>query len=102
MIEEHWSQENIKISAKEGLHARPAVKLARLAKTFESEVEVKLDHSSNWANAKSPSAVMKLVARGQSVLSVRARGEDAEEAICAIRSLVNGRFGDSKSAQKSL
>jgi phosphocarrier protein HPr len=56
-----------------GLHARPAVKLTKLAKQFEAAVRVRVGTGLEWVNAKSPNRVMKLKARhGETV--VRGRG----------------------------
>ncbi len=77
-----------------GLHARPAVKLTKLAKTFEARVELRAGAEGAWINAKSPNAVMKLkVAHGQ-VLSIRAQGQAAAAAVGALVALVERDFQD--------
>ena len=43
-----------------GLHARPAVKLTKLAKSFAAAIEIRAEDAPDWVNAKSPNAVMKL------------------------------------------
>ena len=75
-----------------GLHARPAVKLTKLAKTFASEVEIRPDSKEDWANAKSPNAVMKLRAAHGELLHVRAQGPDAQASVDALVELVNNDF----------
>ncbi len=57
-----------------GLHARPAVKLTKLAKQFEASVRVRAGGSGDWVNAKSPNRVMKLKARYGETLSFEAEG----------------------------
>ena len=37
-----------------GLHARPAVKLTRLAKQFVSDIRLRAEGQADWVNAKSP------------------------------------------------
>ena len=75
-----------------GLHARPAVKLTKLAKTFEEKIELRAGAEGAWINAKSPNSVMKLkVAFGQ-VLSVRAQGRQAAAAVGALVDLVERDF----------
>lgn len=74
-----------------GLHARPAVKLTKLAKTFAATVEVSAD-GERWINAKSPNAVMKLKVAHGAALKIRASGEDAGEAVAALTALVDGNF----------
>ena len=76
------------------MHARPAVKLTKLAKTFGSDVEIRADGSEKWTNAKSPNAVMKLKVAYDQALHIRAFGEDARTAIDALVSLVNKDFRD--------
>jgi len=77
-----------------GLHARPAVKLTKLAKGFDAAVEVRAGDAGSWVNAKSPNAVMKLKARSGETLFFRAEGEDAEAAVTALVALVDTDFDD--------
>jgi phosphocarrier protein len=71
-----------------GLHARPSVKLTKLAKTFESQIEVGLTENGPWVDAKSIVKVMAIKAARGATLYFRARGPDATEAIVALRELV--------------
>ena len=73
-----------------GLHARPAVKLTKLAKKFESTIEIRA--GDRWINAKSPNAVMKLKARQGEVLEFRADGVDEEAAIEALLTLMESEI----------
>lgn len=75
-----------------GLHARPAVKLTKLAKGFLSKVEVRSGEAGAWVNAKSPNAVMKLKARHGETLHLRADGEDAAEAVHRLVALIESDF----------
>jgi phosphocarrier protein len=77
-----------------GLHARPAVKLTKLAKTFGSTIEIRAQSGERWTNAKSPNAVMKLKAAHGEALHVRAVGEDARTAVDALVALVDRDFHD--------
>jgi phosphocarrier protein len=77
-----------------GLHARPAVKLTKLAKTFASAVELRANGGTDWINAKSPNAVMKLKAGHGLPLHIRASGEDAQVAVEALVALVDRDFND--------
>lgn len=76
----------------EGLHARPATRFVKLAKSFESEVEIVRDGKA--VSAKSSVKLMLLgVKEGQEV-TVRAEGADAIEAVEAlIGFLENPRAG---------
>ena len=77
-----------------GLHARPAVKLTKLAKSFAADIEVRAGAEGSWVNAKSPNAVMKLKARNGERLHLRAQGDDAEKAVGALVALVERDFAD--------
>jgi len=77
-----------------GLHARPAVKLTKLAKTFESVIEIRPDSRDAWSNAKPPNAVMKLRAAHGEILYIQARGADAQASVDAIIALVARDFQD--------
>ncbi len=77
-----------------GLHARPAVKLSKLAKSFTATVEIRPDGQDAWINAKSPNAVMKLKAAHGETLHLRAEGPDAQNAVDALADLVNRNFDD--------
>ena len=77
-----------------GLHARAAAKLTHLAGGYQCEIWI--SRSGRRVNAKSNMGVMMLAAgQGTSVL-VEARGDDAEDAIAAIATLVAERFGESE------
>ena len=77
-----------------GLHARPAVKLTKLAKAQASTIEMRAGSEGTWVNAKSPNAVMKLKAGHGETLFFRAAGADAEAAVAALVSLVERDFDD--------
>jgi phosphocarrier protein HPr len=76
-----------------GLHARPAVKLTKLAKRFEAAVRVRAGDGA-WVNAKSPNGVMKLKARSGERLAFAADGPDAAAAVAALVALVERDFHD--------
>lgn len=75
-----------------GLHARPAVRLTKLAKSFESNIELRPEKQETWVNAKSPNAVMKSRAACGEALYFQAQGADARAAIDALIELVNSNF----------
>jgi phosphocarrier protein HPr len=80
-----------------GLHARPSVKLTKLAKTFAAEVELATARQGPWIDAKSIVKVMALKARKDTTLYFRAKGADAETAVSALISLVARDFEDGSS-----
>jgi phosphocarrier protein HPr len=75
-----------------GLHARPAVRLTKLAKQFDAAVWIRSDSSDGWINAKSPNRVMKLKARHGETISFVAEGADAAAAVRELVALVERNF----------
>jgi phosphocarrier protein HPr len=76
-----------------GLHARPAVKLTQLAKSFTgSVVEIAVSPDGPWVDAKSPVKVMRVRVPGNAVLHIRTSGVDAVAAAEAVVALVESRF----------
>ncbi len=85
-----------------GLHARPSVKLTKLAKTYQSVIKVSADSGGEWIDAKSIVRVMGAKAPRGSLLHFRATGEDADDAIAALVALVESDFEEaSADATKS-
>ena len=81
-----------RIVNQEGLHARPAAKIVRLASTFSSNIELLKDGFA--VNGKSIMGVMMLAAECGSAIQIRADGPDAEQAVDAITKLVAEGFGE--------
>ena len=81
-----------------GLHARPSVKLTKLAKTFESAIRLRGDGVDNWVDAKSIVRVMGLKLREGTTVHFRAAGPDAEAAIDALIGLVERDFDERPAA----
>lgn len=76
----------------EGLHARPAARIVRLASSFASEIELAKDGLE--VNGKSIMGVMMLAAECGSAITIRADGSDAEQAVQALAELVASGFGE--------
>ena len=79
-----------------GLHARPSVKLTKLAKGFESRIDLGLSADGPWVDAKSIVKVMATKAPQDSVIYFRAEGADADAAVQALVTLVEGDFQDGR------
>jgi phosphocarrier protein HPr len=79
-----------------GLHARPSVKLTKLAKGFESRIDLGLSADGPWVDAKSIVKVMATKAPKDSVIYFRAEGADADAAVQAPVTLVEGDFQDGR------
>lgn len=85
---------SILIAHEVGLHARPSVKLTKLAKTFGSRIELGLSDSGPWIDAKSVVKVMAFKAAKGATLHFRAVGADADAAILALVDLVRRDFDE--------
>jgi len=81
-----------------GLHARPSVKLTKLAKTFAADIEVAPTADGPWVDAKSIVKVMAVKAAKGAVLHFRAKGQDADAALAALRELVALGFHEGEAA----
>ena len=77
----------------EGLHARPAARIVRLASAFAAEITLSKDGMD--VNGKSIMGVMMLAAECGSSILIRADGPDAEQAVEALAQLVASGFGES-------
>ena len=75
-----------------GLHARASAKLTQTASRFRCEIW--LARSGRRVNAKSIMGVMMLAAGKGPTVVVEAEGEDAEQAVSALKELVADRFGE--------
>lgn len=82
-----------------GLHARPAVKLTKLAKSFpDAAVRLRRAPDGDWADAKSVVKVMALKFRAGTVVEIEAEGGGAEAAVAALRALVERDFDETAAA----
>jgi len=78
-----------------GMHARPAVKLTKLAKRFRSRIAVRVVGAVDWIDAKSMTKVMAMRAPCDCMIEFAATGADARAAIGALMALVASDFLDS-------
>lgn len=75
-------EREVTVNHAEGLHARPAADIMKLAAQYQSRISVV--HGDKSANAKSMVSLLRLgVQQGQSVV-VRAEGPDEEEALAVL------------------
>ena len=85
-------EKKLEIVNKLGLHARAAAKLVKLASGYSSNIEIAKEDQR--VNAKSIMGVMMLAAgRGHQVI-IYCDGTDEEEAMRAVESLINDKFGE--------
>ncbi len=83
---------NITISNKLGLHARASAKLTKLAGSFPCEVW--MTRGERRVNAKSIMGVMMLAAGIGTEVSIETDGPQEQEAMDALRALIDGKFGE--------
>lgn len=78
-----------------GLHARPAAKFVQAAAKFQSDITIKkVGGTAPPVNAKSILKVLTLAVKQSEQIEVHASGVDAEDAIKALRELVESNFGE--------
>jgi phosphocarrier protein HPr len=83
----------VEIKNAEGLHMRPAMQFVDLASQFNSDILV--DNGQTNADGKSIMQMSMLAATCGTRLRLRAEGPDAEQALDALRELVEVRmFGE--------
>ena len=87
------TERSVQIVNKNGLHARPAAEIVKVASKFKSDITMVRDELE--VNGKSIMGVMMLAAEYGSTLLVRANGPDADQAVTAIAELVERKFGES-------
>lgn len=78
------------ISNKLGIHARPAAQFVKTANQFESDIRVEKDGEE--VDGKSIMGLMMLAAGHGSRLNIMAEGNDADDALSALESLVVRNF----------
>lgn len=83
-----------------GLHARPSVKLTKLAKTFHARIRLATNPEGPWIDAKSIVKVMATKAPMGSTLHFRASGENAQGALDAILALIARDFDEGSEAKQ--
>ncbi len=85
-------ERTVQIVNKNGLHARPAAEIVKLASKFTSEITVGREDLE--VNAKSIMGVMMLAAECGSSLMMKAEGTDADQALDALATLIANKFGE--------
>ena len=78
-----------------GLHARPAAEFVKTASSFPCDIQVcNLTEDGEPKNAKSILSVLTLGVNQNHHIRVDAEGEQADEALDAIKGLVENNFGE--------
>ncbi len=85
-------RQEVIIANKLGLHARAAARFVQLASGFASEIKV--GRNGKEVNGKSIMGVMMLAAGQGTPIEIMASGQDEEEAVRSLATLVVNRFGE--------
>ena len=82
----------IEIKNKLGMHARPAAKLVGISSRYESEIFFERD--GQVVDGKSLLSLLTLACPRGSLMTIRAEGADAHEAIETLGKLIEDKFGE--------
>jgi phosphocarrier protein HPr len=82
----------VEIKNKLGLHARAAAKLVHAAARFKSEIKIR--KGPEEVDGKSILGILLLAAGRGTVITITADGEDEHEALAAIETLIEEKFGE--------
>jgi len=88
------SEINLTITHKAGLHARPASLFVREAAKFKANITV--EFGTRKVNAKSILNILTLGVNQGAVIRIEADGEDADQAIEALKTLNANNFGEAQ------
>lgn len=82
----------VTVTNKLGIHARPASMFVKIATQYKCDILVEKDGET--VNGKSIMGLMMLAAGPGTRLRVQACGDDAQNAVTELESLVERRFGE--------
>ncbi len=86
MSDDRVVEKEFTVRAELGLHARPAGRLASVAARFQAEVT--LGRGDEWVSGSSVLSILCLAAVQGTTLRVRAVGEDADQAVAELGTLI--------------
>jgi phosphocarrier protein len=83
-------QQEITVRNRAGIHARPAALIAQTSNKFKAEIFLGVEGA--FVNAKSIMGVITMAAGYNTVLTVRASGEDEDAAVETLFKLFENKF----------
>lgn len=83
---------NVEIINKKGLHARATAKFVQCADSFDAEITV--TRSGETVGGTSIMGILTLGASIGSIITLTAKGPQAQAAVDALTALINDRFGE--------
>lgn len=78
------------VTNKLGIHARPAAQFVKTASQYSCDIQVEKDDEQ--ADGKSIMGLMMLAAGHGSILTISTDGDDADEALAALGTLISKNF----------
>jgi phosphocarrier protein HPr len=84
-----------------GLHARPAIKLTKLARRFVCEIRIGVGANGPWKDAKSIAQVLSMKVPVGTTVHFQADGPSSHEAIQALVTLVESDFNVASTPEQS-
>lgn len=98
VLQNGWREQRVVLRNKNGLHMRPAQQIVETAERFQAEVaacknDFRADAKSILEMIEFASHMVNQAAEDDHEFVFRARGTDAEEALKALRGLVEEHFG---------
>jgi phosphocarrier protein HPr len=94
MAADDRAEKSLLIQNELGLHARAATKFVQTASKFPCEVTLSKD--GHEVNGKSIMGVLMLVASKGSLVTIKAKGDRANDAVVALAALIDDKFGEGK------
>ena len=91
-MEKAVCETQVEIKNADGLHMRPAMQFVDIASMFECDISV--SNSENSVDGKSIMQMSMLAATCGTKLKIRAEGTDAQQAVDALRELVEEKMFD--------
>jgi len=88
-----WREQQVVVPNPQGLHVRPAQRIAEIAQKFQATITISRDDGKP-VNAKSPMNVLQLSGPQGIRLTIRARGADAPQALAELVALVERGFDE--------
>ena len=95
MADDNHTERTLQIQNELGLHARAGTKFVQLASKFTG-CEITVSKGAHEVNGKSILALLTLMAPKGTTLTIRARGDRADEAVSALTTLIEDKFGEGK------
>jgi phosphotransferase system HPr (HPr) family protein len=77
----------------EGMHGRPAARLAKLCMSYEDH-DITIEHQSQTCSAKSATRIMMLGAEKGTELTIHVTGQNEEAAMKEIQQQFTDKFGE--------